>query len=129
MDSASTFSTTISGGLSIDAFDPWRDWLFAKHTSWWAGNASTYYLSLLEGIAGQCDTRWKLKKLPSWWHTRFRALWDFPRSFKMRVFMWRISTCHFTLGAFLSKHGIIVKKIVRFLFFKNRKNLNRDLNL
>ncbi|KAH7285105.1 hypothetical protein KP509_33G013000 [Ceratopteris richardii] len=81
-----------------DISDPWRDWLFARHTKWWDGNASTFYSSLLpsQTIVGQCNARWSLKKLPCWWHTRFH----------MRVFMCRIFTGHFTLGAFLSKHGM-----------------------
>ncbi|KAH7431085.1 hypothetical protein KP509_08G029200 [Ceratopteris richardii] len=84
--------------LSIDTSDPWRDWLFAKHTKWWDGNASTFYSSLLppQTIAEQCNARWGFKKLPSWWHARFH----------MRVFMWRVFKGHFTLGAFLSKHGM-----------------------
>ncbi|KAH6557365.1 hypothetical protein KP509_1Z119400 [Ceratopteris richardii] len=94
--------------LSIDASDPWKDWLLAKHTRWWRGKASTYYYSLLshESIAGQCNIRWKLKKTPSWCHARFRTLWDSLCSFKMKIFMWRIFTGHFTLGAFLSNHGL-----------------------
>ncbi|KAH6554562.1 hypothetical protein KP509_1Z324800 [Ceratopteris richardii] len=31
--------------LSLDASDPWRDWLLAKHTRWWTGAASTFYRS------------------------------------------------------------------------------------
>ncbi|KAH7373791.1 hypothetical protein KP509_17G075100 [Ceratopteris richardii] len=34
--------------LSIDASDPWRDWLLAKHTRWWNGTTRTYYLSLAD---------------------------------------------------------------------------------
>ncbi|KAH7373792.1 hypothetical protein KP509_17G075200 [Ceratopteris richardii] len=68
--------------LSIDASDPWKDWLLAKHT------------------------RWKLKKTPSGWHARYRTLRDSLCSFRMKIFMWRIFTGHFTLGAFLSNHGL-----------------------
>ncbi|KAH7441801.1 hypothetical protein KP509_03G055100 [Ceratopteris richardii] len=94
--------------LSIDASDPWKDWLLAKHTRWWTLKASTYYSSLLphESIAAQCNIRWKLKKTPSWWHARFRTLWDSLCFFRMKIFMWRIFTGHFTLGAFLSNHGL-----------------------
>ncbi|KAH6557173.1 hypothetical protein KP509_1Z130900 [Ceratopteris richardii] len=61
--------------LNIDASDPWRDWLFARHTKWWDGNPSTFYASLLppETIAGQCNARWGFK-IPSWWHTRFHPI-------------------------------------------------------
>ncbi|KAH7298712.1 hypothetical protein KP509_25G055500 [Ceratopteris richardii] len=93
--------------LSIDASQPWRDWLFAKHTRWWNSEAKTFYLSLLDGndITSQCNFRWKLDKMRAWWHARFSTIWDSYLTFKMKVFMWRIVVGHFTLGAFLSKHG------------------------
>ncbi|KAH7299305.1 hypothetical protein KP509_24G004500 [Ceratopteris richardii] len=94
--------------LSVDASNPWRDWLFAKHTRWWTWAASTYYPSLLphQGIAHQCNLRWKLKKSSSWWHARFYTLWGSCFTFKTKIFMWRVFTGHFTVGAFLSKHGL-----------------------
>ncbi|KAH7292762.1 hypothetical protein KP509_29G084100 [Ceratopteris richardii] len=103
-----TFLEQFQIPLSIDASHPWRDKLFAKHTRWWNGAARTYYLSLVErsGIASQCNLRWKMCKTSTWWHARFSAIWNSSLTFKMKVFMWRISVGHFTLGAFLSKHGI-----------------------
>ncbi|KAH7433015.1 hypothetical protein KP509_07G050500 [Ceratopteris richardii] len=94
--------------LSIDASQPWCDWLFAKHTRWWNGAARTFYFSLLDGkdITFQCNVRWKLDKTRAWWHTRFSTIWDSYLTFRMKVFMWRILVGHFTLGAFLSKHGL-----------------------
>ncbi|KAH7422440.1 hypothetical protein KP509_12G008400 [Ceratopteris richardii] len=94
--------------LSIDASFPCRDWLFAKHTRWWNGRARTYYFSLLDrnDITFQCNIRWKMNKTLAWWYARFSTIWDSSLSFKMKVFMWRILVGHFTLGAFLSKHGI-----------------------
>ncbi|KAH7290723.1 hypothetical protein KP509_30G061100 [Ceratopteris richardii] len=94
--------------LSIDFSDPWRDWLLAKHTRWWIGKANTFYPSLLpsDDITLQCNARWKLEKAPSWWHARFSLLWESSLTFRMKIFMWRIFTCHFTLGAFLSRHGL-----------------------
>ncbi|KAH7404164.1 hypothetical protein KP509_15G013200 [Ceratopteris richardii] len=81
--------------LSIDASNPWRDWLLAKHTRWWTGKASIYYHSLIapDSIAHQCNQRWKLRKSVARWKVRF-------------LFMWRIFVGHFTLGAFLSQHGL-----------------------
>ncbi|KAH7287399.1 hypothetical protein KP509_32G054400 [Ceratopteris richardii] len=94
--------------LSVDASDPWRDWLFAKHTRWWNGSANIYYSSLLpnESIAEQCNFRWKLKKFSAWWDGRFCGIWDSFFTFKAKIFMWRIFTGHFTLGVFLSEHGL-----------------------
>ncbi|KAH7277312.1 hypothetical protein KP509_39G044900 [Ceratopteris richardii] len=94
--------------LSIDASDPWRDWLLAKHTRWWNGKASTFYGSIVhsDGIALQCNKRWKLNKSPVWWHARFCTIWESSFTFHMKIFMWRILVGHFTLGAFLSKHGL-----------------------
>ncbi|KAH7281294.1 hypothetical protein KP509_36G039800 [Ceratopteris richardii] len=94
--------------LSIDTSDPWRDWLLAKHTRWWNGSTRTYYLSLADrtDITSQCNLRWKMHKTRDWWHARFADIWDSSLTFKMKVFMWRISVGHFTLGAFLSKHGV-----------------------
>ncbi|KAH7300536.1 hypothetical protein KP509_24G067300 [Ceratopteris richardii] len=59
--------------LSIDASQPWRDWLFAKHTRWWNGAPRTFYLSLFDDkdITFQCNLMWKLDKTRAWWHTRF----------------------------------------------------------
>ncbi|KAH7298148.1 hypothetical protein KP509_25G029000 [Ceratopteris richardii] len=93
--------------LSIDASDPWRNWLFAKHTRWWVGKANAYYCALVDSddVALQCNMRWNLKKVPSWWHARFSAIWESSFSFRMKIFMWRIFVGHFTLGAFLSRHG------------------------
>ncbi|KAH7430447.1 hypothetical protein KP509_09G099500 [Ceratopteris richardii] len=94
--------------LSIDASDPWRDWLLAKRTRWWTGKANIYYQSLIapNSIVHQCNQRWKLEKSATWWQIRFRMIWDSSLTFKMKVFMWRIFVGHFTLGAFLSKHGL-----------------------
>ncbi|KAH7446663.1 hypothetical protein KP509_01G067400 [Ceratopteris richardii] len=94
--------------LSIDASDPSRDWLLAKHTRWWNGAIRTYYLSLADrtDITSQCNLRWKMDKTQDWWHARFADIWGSSLTFKMKVFMWRIAVGHFTLGAFLSKHGI-----------------------
>ncbi|KAH6555725.1 hypothetical protein KP509_1Z232800 [Ceratopteris richardii] len=94
--------------LSVDFSDPWCDWLLAKHTRWWTGKANTFYPSLLpsDDITLQCNARWKLQKAPSWWHARFLVLWESSLTFKMKVFMWRIFRGHFTLGAFLSRHGL-----------------------
>ncbi|KAH7277504.1 hypothetical protein KP509_39G054600 [Ceratopteris richardii] len=94
--------------LSIDASDPWRDWLLAKHTRWWTRTASTFYYSFLfsDSIASQCNSRWKLRKHFSWWRSRFHSIWYSSFTFKMKIFMWRIFVGHFTLGAFLSKHGL-----------------------
>ncbi|KAH6558348.1 hypothetical protein KP509_1Z068400 [Ceratopteris richardii] len=83
--------------LSIDASDPWRDWLLAKHTRWWVGESSIYYRALLTS-----DT---IAYQNSWWHTRYALLWGSPFTYKMKIFMWKIFVGHFTLGAFLSKHG------------------------
>ncbi|KAH7285106.1 hypothetical protein KP509_33G013100 [Ceratopteris richardii] len=94
--------------LSIDAVDPWRDWVFAKHTRWWAGNSNMYYRTLIasDSIACQCNRRWNLKKNASWWCSRFGSIWESSFTYKMKIFMWRIFVGHFTLGAFLSKHGL-----------------------
>ncbi|KAH7433870.1 hypothetical protein KP509_07G090100 [Ceratopteris richardii] len=92
--------------LLIDESLPRRDWLFAKHTRWWNGIARTYYLSLVDDITSKCNLRWKMDKTRACWHARFSTIWDSSLTFKMKVFMWRISVGHFTLGAFLSKHGI-----------------------
>ncbi|KAH7298039.1 hypothetical protein KP509_25G024800 [Ceratopteris richardii] len=94
--------------LSIDASDPWCDWLLAKHTRWWNGKASIFYGSIIrsDGIALQCNKRWKLNKSPIWWHARFCTIWESSFTFKMKIFMWRILVGHFTSGAFLSKHGL-----------------------
>ncbi|KAH7298149.1 hypothetical protein KP509_25G029100 [Ceratopteris richardii] len=94
--------------LSIDFSDPWRDWLLAKHTRWWTGKANTYYLSLLpsDDVSLLCNARWKFQKGPSWWHARFMLLWESALTFRMKIFMWRIFIGHFTLGAFLSRHGL-----------------------
>ncbi|KAH7352168.1 hypothetical protein KP509_19G033400 [Ceratopteris richardii] len=94
--------------LSGDASDPWRDWLLAKHTRWWTSAASTFYrsFSFPGNMATQCNSRWKLRKHPSWWYSRFHTIWYSSLPFKMRIFMWRIFVGHFTLGAFLSKHGL-----------------------
>ncbi|KAH7297421.1 hypothetical protein KP509_26G069000 [Ceratopteris richardii] len=94
--------------LSIDFSDPWRDLLLAKHTRWWIGKANTFYPSLLpsDDITLQCNAHWKLEKAPSWWHARFSLLWESSLTFRMKIFMWRIFTGHFTLGAFLSRHGL-----------------------
>ncbi|KAH7287398.1 hypothetical protein KP509_32G054300 [Ceratopteris richardii] len=75
--------------LSIDASDPWRDWLLAKHTRWWIGKANIYNYSLIapDSIAHQCNQRWKLKKSASWWHVRFRMIWESSLTFKMKVFV------------------------------------------
>ncbi|KAH7287918.1 hypothetical protein KP509_31G003000, partial [Ceratopteris richardii] len=93
--------------LSIDAIDPWRDWLFAKHTKWWTGKSNMYYRTLLapDSIALQCNQRWKLKKPASWWHLRFASIRDSSFTYRMKIFMWKIFASHFTLGTFLSKHG------------------------
>ncbi|KAH7433733.1 hypothetical protein KP509_07G083200 [Ceratopteris richardii] len=101
-------STQFQLPLSIDASQPWRDWLFAKHTRWWNATARTFYLSLFDDkdITFQCNLRWKSDKTRAWWQTRFSTIWDSYLTFKMKVFMWRILVGHFTLGAFLSKHGI-----------------------
>ncbi|KAH7414950.1 hypothetical protein KP509_14G020400 [Ceratopteris richardii] len=90
--------------LSIDFSDPWRDWLLAKHTRWWTGKVNTFYPSLLpfDDITLQCNARWKIEKASSWWHARFLHLWGSSLTFRMKIFMWRIFTGHFTLGAFLS---------------------------
>ncbi|KAH7445380.1 hypothetical protein KP509_01G005800 [Ceratopteris richardii] len=50
--------------------------------------------------------RWKLKKSRFWWHARFCDIWESSFTFKMKIFMWRILVGHFTLWAFLSKHGL-----------------------
>ncbi|KAH7424700.1 hypothetical protein KP509_11G020100 [Ceratopteris richardii] len=94
--------------LSIDFSDPWRDWLLAKHTRWWTRKANTYYLSLLpsDDVSLQCNARWKFQKGPTWWHARFTLLCESSLTFRMKIFMWRIFTGHFTLGAFLSRHGL-----------------------
>ncbi|KAH7372831.1 hypothetical protein KP509_17G023300 [Ceratopteris richardii] len=94
--------------LWIDASDPWREWLLAKHTRWWLGKANMYYHWLITSynMAHQCNQRWNLKKNDSWWHARFRDIWDSSYSFKMKVFMWRMFVGLFTLGAFLCKHGV-----------------------
>ncbi|KAH7294852.1 hypothetical protein KP509_27G021900 [Ceratopteris richardii] len=54
----------------------------------------------------QYNSQWKLRKHPSWWYSRFHTIWYSTLPFKMRIFMWRIFVGHFTLGAFLSKHGL-----------------------
>ncbi|KAH7372650.1 hypothetical protein KP509_17G014800 [Ceratopteris richardii] len=94
--------------LSIDFSDPWRDWLLVKHTRWWIGKANTFYPLLLssDDITLQCNAHWKLEKAPSRWHTRFSLLWESSLTFRMKIFRWRIFTSHFTLGAFLSRHGL-----------------------
>ncbi|KAH7422860.1 hypothetical protein KP509_12G029100 [Ceratopteris richardii] len=94
--------------LSIDAADPWRDWLLAKHTRWWTGKSNMYYRTLLtsDSIACQCNQRWSLKKPESWWFSRYSSIWDSSFTYRMEIFMWRIFTGHFTLGAFLSRHGL-----------------------
>ncbi|KAH7288019.1 hypothetical protein KP509_31G007800 [Ceratopteris richardii] len=94
--------------LSVDFSDPWRDWLLAKHTRWWTRKANTFYPSLLpsDDLTLQCNARWKLQKSPSWWHARFSLLWESSLTFRMKIFMWRIFTGHFTLGAFLYRHGL-----------------------
>ncbi|KAH7302332.1 hypothetical protein KP509_23G067700 [Ceratopteris richardii] len=94
--------------LSVDFSDPWRDWLLVKHTRWWTRKANTFYPSLLpsDDVTLQCNARWKLQKTPSWWHAIFSLLWESSLAFRMKVFMWRIFTGHFTLGAFLSRHGL-----------------------
>ncbi|KAH7294526.1 hypothetical protein KP509_27G004600 [Ceratopteris richardii] len=94
--------------LSIHALDPWRDWLLLKHTGWWTGKANTYYTAFIrsEDITLQCNKRWKLMKTQCWWYSRFCAVWEASFTFKMKIFMWRILVGHFTLGAFLSKHGL-----------------------
>ncbi|KAH7446886.1 hypothetical protein KP509_01G080400 [Ceratopteris richardii] len=95
--------------LSLDASEPWRDWLFAKHTRWWAGKSNTYYRTLiaLDSIVEQCNQRWKFKKAVSSWHLRFLPIWDSSYNFKMKLFMWKVFVGHFTLGAFLNKHGML----------------------
>ncbi|KAH7306972.1 hypothetical protein KP509_22G040400 [Ceratopteris richardii] len=94
--------------LSIDASDPWRDWLLAKHSRWWNGTANTFYYSFLlsDSIASQCNFRWNLQKHLPWWRSRFHSIWHSSLTFKMKIFMWRIFVGHFTLGAFLSKHDL-----------------------
>ncbi|KAH7315224.1 hypothetical protein KP509_21G040500 [Ceratopteris richardii] len=47
-----------------------------------------------------------MRRTQDWWHARFATIWDSSLTSKMKVFMWWISVGHFTLGAFLSKHGI-----------------------
>ncbi|KAH7432490.1 hypothetical protein KP509_07G024800 [Ceratopteris richardii] len=88
--------------MSIDASDPWRDWLLAKHTRWWTGTTSTFYYSFifLDSIASQCNFRWKLRKHLSWWRSRFHSIWYSSFTFKMKILMWRIFVGHFTLGLF-----------------------------
>ncbi|KAH7307395.1 hypothetical protein KP509_22G057000 [Ceratopteris richardii] len=85
-----------------------QHWIFAKHTRWWKGAANIYYFSPLpdESIADQCNFRWKLRKSSAWWDGRFGIIWDSFFTFRTKIFMWRIYTRHFTLGAFLSKHGL-----------------------
>ncbi|KAH7421207.1 hypothetical protein KP509_13G045600 [Ceratopteris richardii] len=94
--------------LSLDASDPWRDWLFAKHNGWWVGKSNMYYRNLIAPIsmAQHCNQRWKLQKSVSWWCLRFLSIWDSSYTFKMKLFMWRVFVGHFTLGAFLNKHGL-----------------------
>ncbi|KAH6555895.1 hypothetical protein KP509_1Z219400, partial [Ceratopteris richardii] len=94
--------------LSIDASDPLRDWLFAKHSRWWNGAPRTFYLSLVHcnDITSQCNFRWKMSRTQDWWTCKVCDYLGFFFTFKMKVFIWRISVGHFTLGAFLSKHGI-----------------------
>ncbi|KAH7295376.1 hypothetical protein KP509_27G043900 [Ceratopteris richardii] len=98
--------------LSIDSSNPWHDWLLGKHTRWWIGKTNTFYHLLLpsDDITLQCNIRWRLQKVPSWWHARFSLLWESSLSFRMKIFMWRICTGHFTLEAFLSKHGLQVAR-------------------
>ncbi|KAH7439331.1 hypothetical protein KP509_04G056500 [Ceratopteris richardii] len=95
--------------LSLDASDPWRDWLFAKHNRWWIGKSNMYYRNLIAPIsmAQQCNQRWKLQKSVSWWRLRFLSIWDSSYTFKMKLFMWWVFVGHFTLGAFLNKHGLL----------------------
>ncbi|KAH7353095.1 hypothetical protein KP509_19G077900 [Ceratopteris richardii] len=94
--------------LSIHVLDPWSDWLLVKHTIWWTGKASTYYSAFIrsEDITIQCNKRWKLMKTQCRWYSRFYAVWEASFTVKMKIFMWRILVGHFTLGAFLSKHGL-----------------------
>ncbi|KAH7431644.1 hypothetical protein KP509_08G058200 [Ceratopteris richardii] len=80
--------------LSVDAVDPWRDWLLAKHTRWWA--------VLLVNVIGDGI----LKKNAPWWCSRFSSIWESSFTYKMKIFIWRVFAGHFTLGAFLSKHGL-----------------------
>ncbi|KAH7291617.1 hypothetical protein KP509_29G024700 [Ceratopteris richardii] len=65
--------------LSIDATDPWRDWLFAKHTRWLTCKSNI--------IALQCNQRWKLQKPASRWHLRFTSIWDSSFTYRMKIFM------------------------------------------
>ncbi|KAH7285573.1 hypothetical protein KP509_33G034500 [Ceratopteris richardii] len=94
--------------LSVDAVDQWRDWLLAKHTRWWAGKSNMYYRTLIasDSIACQCNRRWNLRKTASWCCSRFSSIWESSFTYKTKIFMWRTFVGHFTLGAFLSKHGL-----------------------
>ncbi|KAH7296058.1 hypothetical protein KP509_26G007300 [Ceratopteris richardii] len=44
--------------------------------------------------------------LSPYWYFLFHSIWYSSFTFKLKIFMWRIFVGHFTLGAFLSKHGL-----------------------